>query len=142
MIRVNYFTFAVVYYRPQTKFAKAMFLHLSVSHSVRGGVCLSTCLDTPPKQTTPWEADTPEDADPPWKADTPPAQCMLGDTGNKRAVSILLECILVHHQCTFTLSNCVSLFMKAKMGCTVCFEIFQNPFLYAQCGCALKASSH
>ena len=27
-------------------------------------------------------------------ADTPP-QCMLGDTGNKRAVCILLECILV-----------------------------------------------
>ena len=24
-------------YRPQTKFAKAMFLHLSVSHSVHGG---------------------------------------------------------------------------------------------------------
>ena len=35
----------VVFYRPQTKFAKVMFLHLSVSHSVRGlvsalgGVC-------------------------------------------------------------------------------------------------------
>ena len=26
---------------------------------------------------------------------TPPEQCMLGDTGNKRAVRILLECILV-----------------------------------------------
>ena len=25
------------YYRPQTKFAKVMFLHLSVSHSVHGG---------------------------------------------------------------------------------------------------------
>ena len=25
----------------------------------------------------------------------PPEQCMLGDTGNKRAVRILLECILV-----------------------------------------------
>ena len=28
-------------------------------------------------------------------ADTPREQCMLGDTGNKRAVRILLECILV-----------------------------------------------
>ena len=25
------------FYRPQTKFAKVMFLHLSVSHSVQGG---------------------------------------------------------------------------------------------------------
>ena len=29
-------------------------------------------------------------------AGTPPEQCMLGDTGNKRAVRILLECILVY----------------------------------------------
>ena len=30
------------YYRPQTKFAKVMFLHLSVSHSVhRGGACVA-----------------------------------------------------------------------------------------------------
>ena len=33
---------------------------------------------------------------PPPGADTPhPVQCMLGDTGNKRAVRILLECNLV-----------------------------------------------
>ena len=31
------------------------------------------------------------------EAGTPPAQCMLGDTGNKRAVRILLECNLVLH---------------------------------------------
>ena len=31
----------------------------------------------------------------PVKQTAPPAQCMLGDTGNKRAVRILLECILV-----------------------------------------------
>ena len=54
-----------------------MFLHLSVSHSVPVGVCLSACWDIPPGQT-PWE-------DTPW-ADTPypvhvgihSAQCMLG----------------------------------------------------------------
>ena len=31
----------------------------------------------------------------PWDKVHPPEQCMLGDTGNKRAVRILLECILV-----------------------------------------------
>ena len=45
-------------YRPQTKFAKVMFLHLSVSHSVHGGGCLPQCMlgythplgtDTPPR---------------------------------------------------------------------------------------------
>ena len=42
------------FYRPQTKFAKVMFLHLSVSHSVhRAGVCLSACWDTPRKQKPP-----------------------------------------------------------------------------------------
>ena len=28
---------------------------------------------------------------------SPPEQCTLGDTGNKRAVRILLDCILVVH---------------------------------------------
>ena len=37
---------------------------------------------TPPKQVSPRTRYTPE-------------QCMLGDTGNKRVVRILLECILV-----------------------------------------------
>ena len=43
------------YYRPQTKFAKVMFLHLCVSHSVHGGVCLSACWDTttPPSRHPP-----------------------------------------------------------------------------------------
>ena len=51
--------------------------------------------DPPRKQTPfPQEADTPHKQSPPWKQ-TPPAQCMLGDTGNKRVVRILLECILV-----------------------------------------------
>ena len=31
----------------------------------------------------------------PWDQVHPPEQCMLGDAGNKRAVRILLECILV-----------------------------------------------
>ena len=71
-------------YRPQTKFAKVMFLHLSVSDSIPRGLSASvharihpTTEQTPPEQTP------------------LPTQCMLGDTGNKRAVRILLRCILV-----------------------------------------------
>ena len=59
--------------------------------------------DTPLEQTSPDRhpprAETPR-ADTPLVADTPRirhpyAQCILGDTGNKREVRILLECILV-----------------------------------------------
>ena len=55
-----------------------------------GGVCLSACWDTthPPEQTPPLEETPPGPG-------TPPVQCMLGDTVNKRAVCILLECNLV-----------------------------------------------
>ena len=47
------------YYRPQTKFAKVMFLHLSVillTGGGGGGVCPSACWDAPPqdqRQTPP-----------------------------------------------------------------------------------------
>ena len=47
---------------------------------------------TPPSRSrhTPWEhRQPPSRRRPPWE------QCMLGDTGNKRAVRILLECMLV-----------------------------------------------
>ena len=54
------------HYRPQTKFAKVMFLHLSVSHSVhRGGVCLSACWDTPPGTRHPPDQATPPTRHPP-----------------------------------------------------------------------------
>ena len=71
-------------YRSQAKFAKVLFLHLSVSHSVHRGVCPSACWDASPV------------ADPTPKEQTPPPeQCMLGDKGNKQAVRIPLESILV-----------------------------------------------
>ena len=91
---------------------RVMFLHLSVILSA-GGVCPSACWDTHPpgqppleadtpgkqtpprKQTTPGKQAPPGKQTPPWEADIPPAQCMLGYTGNKRAVRILLKCILV-----------------------------------------------
>ena len=108
---------ASIYYRPQTKFAKVMLLHLSVI-LVTGG-CLPQCMlgYTPPEQTprgsrqpprsrhslTPQSRHTPQEQ-------TPPPQCMLGDKGNKRAVHILLECILVNH-IFFQISKCVSFFV-------------------------------
>ena len=52
------------------------------------GICLSACWTPPPQEQTPAGSDTPQEQ-------TPPAQCMLEDTANKRAVRILLECILV-----------------------------------------------
>ena len=88
-----------------------MFLHLSASHSVRGGICPSAWWDTPPP---PW-ADTPQ-ADihlgryhlgrhpHPWsdtpQADTPWIDTPLGRHPSSRrlllrTVRILLECILV-----------------------------------------------
>ena len=56
---------------------------------------------TPPARYTPSQVH-PLPGTPPWagtpQAGTPPReQCMLGDTGNKRAVRIILECILVYN---------------------------------------------
>ena len=55
---------------------------------------------SPPDQAhPPPQAGTPEQTPPrpgtPLGSRPPPAQCMLGDTVNKRAVYILLECNLV-----------------------------------------------
>ena len=55
-----------------------MFLHVSVILFKGGGCLRSACWDTPPPGSR-----------------SPREQCMLGDTDNKRAVRILLECILV-----------------------------------------------
>ena len=53
-----------------------MVLHLSVSHSVYRGVCLSTCWDTPPEQTPPSPpgpgTPSPPGADTPWDQAPPP----------------------------------------------------------------------
>ena len=76
------------------------------------GVCLSACWDSKPPGADPPGADTPQEQTPleqtppgtdtPAQADTPPpAQCMLGDTANKWAVRILLECILVVYRVEF-----------------------------------------
>ena len=51
----------------------------------------------PPEQATP-RTGTPPDQHPPTGPGTPPVQCMLGDTVNKQAVCILLECNLVYNE--------------------------------------------
>ena len=69
-----------VYYRPQMRFGKVMFLHLSVSHSVHVGKSASrgVCI-----RGGGW-------------ADPPPLlpDRILRDTVNERVVRIILECIL------------------------------------------------
>ena len=78
----------------------AFLLHVSVI-LFTGGVCPIACWDTHPPGP---EAATPPPGTrhPPWdQRQAPPrtrhplVQCMLEDTGNKRAVRILLECNLV-----------------------------------------------
>ena len=66
-----------------------------------GRVCLSACWDTTP----PMGADTPREQTPPGsrhprEQTPPPAQSMLGDMVNARAVRILLECNLVDKSIT------------------------------------------
>ena len=85
------------YYRPQTKFAKVMFLHLSVSHSVQRGEYLGRY--TPlgrynPRQVHPLGRYTHPPGRYTPRAGTPPSSACW-DTVNKRAVRIPLECILV-----------------------------------------------
>ena len=72
-----------------------MFFHLSVSHAG---------MHPPRQEADPFlpgpQAGTPRDktqSPPPrdQRQAPPQEQCMLGDTGNKRAIRILLECILV-----------------------------------------------
>ena len=83
-----------------------MFLHVSVI-LFTGGLphCMLGYRDPPGPEagTPPSGPGTPrplEQTSPPGtgtfpRCRHPPAQCMLGDTGNKRAVRILLECNLV-----------------------------------------------
>ena len=79
-------------YRPQRSWGKVMFLHVSVI-LFTGGFCPIACWDTP-LGPDPSQPGTPR-ADTPWEQTPHRVQCMLGDTGNKRVVRILLECNLV-----------------------------------------------
>ena len=67
----------VYFYRPQTKFAKVMLLHLSVSHSVHRGVSASVHAgihtSTPQEQTPPQKQKPPQKQTPP-RSRHPPEQ--------------------------------------------------------------------
>ena len=69
------------HYRPQTKFAKVMFLHLSVSHSVHRGVCLSARWNTPRDQAPPGPDNPPGPGTPPPGAETATAADGTHPTG-------------------------------------------------------------
>ena len=90
----------ISYLPPATKLGQG-YVFTSVCDSVNRGVCLSSCWDPPPGSR-----HFPRTRHPPG-ADTPPEQCMLGDTGNKRAVRILLECILVLYVIHKVLQNLI-----------------------------------
>ena len=88
----------------ETHFPKVIFLHLSVILFTGGGEYLGRYTPSrytppsgtphPPGRYTPLGRHTPWKVHPPGRY-TPPEQCRLGDMGNKRAVCILLEYILV-----------------------------------------------
>ena len=85
---------------PANEFCEGCVLHLSVILFTGG--CLPQCMlgyTTPPDQRQTIRRT--RDRHPPRTrgrhpaGSIPPSQCMLGDTANKRAVRILLECILI-----------------------------------------------
>ena len=82
----------IVYYRPQTKFAKVMFSQVSVCP--QGGVCPVASGQTLPGRH-PLGRHPPSF---PVHAGIHPPHSACWDTVNKRAVRIPLECILVFHE--------------------------------------------
>ena len=70
-----------------------MFLHMSVILFTGGSASVHAGI--PPEADTPQGVDPPGADTPPWEQTPPQEECMLGDMGNKQAVHILLECILV-----------------------------------------------
>ena len=61
-VEVFFHTIVQSFYRPQTKFAKVMFLHLSVSHSVHRGVSASVQAGIHPPQSRHPQEQTPPGA--------------------------------------------------------------------------------
>ena len=97
-----------------------MFLHVSVILFTGGG--LPQCmLGYIPREQTPLK-QTPPRAD-------PPEQCMLGDTGNKRAVRILLEYILVLH-ITFKKINLLDRKEKVILTCDMILGIGEQLLIF------------
>ena len=124
--------------------------------------------DTPQEQTPPWSRhppdQTPPGADTPWpdtpleqtppgpdtprpdtpleqtspRPDTSLPQCMLGDTGNKRVVRILLECILVLG-CDYSVISCWQTFLSFII-CATYFSQVWRCYLTMWMNCILQFS--
>ena len=67
----------------------------TVCHSLHRGEYLGRYPPLPGRYTPRDQVPPPRTRYTPWDQVHPPEQCMLGDTGNKWAVHILLECIPV-----------------------------------------------
>ena len=86
---MSYFTRPSLYYCPQRSWGKVIFSEVCVKNSVyRERVSTPLHAGIHPQEQIPPKHPTSGSRH-------PPVQCMLGDTGNKRVVRILLECILV-----------------------------------------------
>ena len=80
---------------------EVMFLQLSVILFTGGSASVHAGIVHPPRSRSPLGRAPP----PLPRANTPLTQCMLGDTVNKRAICILLECNLVSNKGAFTLTE-------------------------------------
>ena len=83
---------ALVCYRLQRSWGKVIFSQACVILLTGGSASEHAGIPPPPPNQGP---GTPPGPGPPGSRHPPPAQSMLGDTVNARAVRILLECILV-----------------------------------------------
>ena len=87
-------------YTPRTRYTIPQTRYTPLAHPAGPGTPPGPGI--PPTQTryTPLVPGMPswDQVHPPDQVPPTPEQCMLGDTGNKRVVRILLECILVHNK--------------------------------------------
>ena len=81
--------------RPQTKFAKVMFVHLSISHSVGGEGSASVHDGIHPQQQTPPGKQTPPEADIPSPGSRHPCAVHAGRYGQQAGGTHPTGCILV-----------------------------------------------
>ena len=76
----------------------------------------------PPGRYTPWGQVPPDTRYPPF-----PGQCMLGDTGNKRAVRILLECIIVSNNSPLFVIYLFFLWLRLRRSVLMHSSFFESP---------------
>ena len=93
-------------YRPQRSCGKVVFSQASVSHSVHsGGVCLSACWDTPPRQVHPSQAGTPPGQIHPSRQVQPPPPTTVTAADGTHPTG-MLSCLEVTKLHRFVLMTC------------------------------------